>query len=48
MADGRAFALAAGDVNDAQPVVRVAEPAEQRAHAVELEVVGLRDSAARN
>ena len=38
----RAFPLAAGDVDDAQPALRIAEQRQQMAHAVELEVAALR------
>src|SRR5947209_4518377 len=38
---GRALALAAGDVDEPQLLVRVAEPVQQGAHAVELEVARL-------
>ena len=45
---GRTLALGAGDVDDAQAAVRIAQSAQQTAHAVELEVVGGRGARARS
>ena len=45
---GGAFALAAGDVDDPQAFVRIAQQSEQGPHPVELEITGAAASAARS